>query len=259
MVSLFRQLVRAEDPAYDDLPLVDAGERIYAIGDIHGRIDVLYQMIELIVEDVERCTDTREPRLIFLGDYIDRGDNSRDVIDALMMIEKELVFEGVDCLLGNHEAALLAFLDAPETRHEWLRFGGMQTLASYMVAPPSARMEPDELISVRDALCDSMGPHLSFFRACKQTIRSGDVIFAHAGIDPHLPLNAQSDAATLWGRSGFLDSGGVPGLRVVHGHYDGPEPVMAPHRICVDTGAYYTGQLTAVRLDAGEKLLVTRN
>ena len=241
----------------DAVPRVDPNDRIYAIGDIHGRVDVLYQMIELVVADVEKFQDNRMPRLVFLGDYIDRGDNSREVIDILTMIEKELVFEGVDCLLGNHEAALLAFVDNPSQAHSWLRFGGMQTLASYSVAPPSPQFGAHELVSVRDALVDGLGPHLQFLRACKTVVASGDVIFAHAGLDPDRPITEQPQDAVLWGRSGFLDSGGIPGKRVVHGHYDGPEPVVLPHRVCVDTGAYYTGRLTAVRLDDDATLLAT--
>lgn len=257
MVRLFRNILGAEKGPKDKppVPKVADGDRIYAVGDIHGRADLLYKMIDLIVADVERQDDDREARLLFLGDYVDRGDNSQDVVSALMLIEEQLAFEGVDFLMGNHESALLAFLDDPTGRSEWLRFGGLQTLGSYNVAPPKLRGDAGELISISDALSDEMGTHVAFLRSCKFQHRSGDVIFTHAGVEPETDLEKQTEDALLWGRSTFLESPLPPHLRFVHGHFDDIDPVLTTNRICVDTGAYYTGILTAVRLDQGCELL----
>ena len=129
-------------------------------------------------------------------------------------------------------------------------------MLSYGVAPPSSNPEPADLVAVADSLRAAMGRHLEFLVSLKPMYRSGDVVFIHAGLDPERDLMDQSDEATLWGRSDFVDVGGFPGLRVVHGHYDAREVVNTPKRVCVDTGAYYSGRLTAIRLDAGEDFVV---
>lgn len=238
------------------LPKVALDERIYAVGDVHGRIDLLGAMVERIALDILEQTDARTPRIIFLGDYIDRGDNARDVIEMLHSLVGTVPEGRLSFLTGNHEAALLAFLQDPTGKSEWLRFGGLQTLSSYGVSPPKANPEAADLIATADALRAALGPHLEFMLSFERCLRSGDVIFAHAGIDPEVDLEAQEDSALLWGRSDFIERGGVAGLRVVHGHYDAAEPVMTPQRVCVDTGAYYSGKLTAIRLDDAQELIV---
>lgn len=251
---LFKDQAKKE-PA-PDVPKVAPTDRIYAVGDVHGRVDLLNGMIKKIALDILEHEDERTPRIIFLGDYIDRGDHSKDVIDVLISFEGTLPKERLRFLMGNHEAALLSFLQDPTGRAEWLRFGGLQTLSSYGVVPPKSNPDPADLIGVADALRAAMGPHISFLMSFERIIRSGDVVFAHAGIEPGVALENQDEDAILWGRSNFIEAGGEKGLRVVHGHYDANEPVLTPARICVDTGAYYSGRLTAVRLDAEEKLLV---
>lgn len=231
-------------------------DRIYAVGDVHGRVDLLNRILELIARDVASFDDGRTAKIVFLGDYIDRGDNSREVLDVLMGVRQELPESHLQFLIGNHEAAVLSFLSDPSGKAEWLRYGGLQTLLSYGVSPPSSNPEPADLVAVADSLRAAMGPHVEFLVSLKPMYRSGDVVFIHAGLDPNRDLVDQNDDATLWGRSDFVEAGGYPGLRVVHGHYDAREVVTTPKRVCVDTGAYYSGRLTAIRLDDDEGYVV---
>jgi serine/threonine protein phosphatase 1 len=223
------------------------------VGDIHGRHDLLDAMVDRIDRDRARFEDGRQAVTVFLGDYIDRGDHSREVIDKLLVLE--YTREDVVFLKGNHEAALLDFLEDPGRGVDWLGYGGLQTLASYGVAPVGRGAGGAELERTALELGAAMGPHIGFLERTRHSFRSGDVICAHAGIDPDRSPEDQGEGALLWGRSAFLDDGGVPGLRVVHGHWAEDAPVVTPRRICVDTGAYYSGRLTAVRLDAGQELL----
>jgi serine/threonine protein phosphatase 1 len=234
---------------------VAASERVYAVGDIHGRIDLLERMLALIAADIAGCTDARRARLVFLGDYIDRGDESRAVLARLATLAHERKGE-VLCLAGNHEAALLGFLRDPAANARWLRYGGLQTLAAYGIAAPPDEGDAAGLAATATALVAAMGPHLDFLRDLRMTARSGTVVFAHAGLDPDAPPENHGASVVLWGRSAFLERGAGPaGFGVVHGHYDAPEPRIAPWRICVDTGAYHSGRLSAVRLDAGVAIL----
>jgi serine/threonine protein phosphatase 1 len=239
---------RAHDPA------VAADERIYAIGDIHGRFDLLIRLLERIQKDATGYADGRRPRIVFLGDYIDRGEDSKRVLDALADLagaeSRDLVF-----LRGNHEDALQAFLRDPEIHPGWLRYGGLETLASLGIQPPRRSIDAAERSRLRDALAGAIRPYEGFLSSLQTSLRSGDVLFSHAGLDPTLPLEAQSGEAMIWGHRDFLVDEPVGGLRVVHGHYDGESPVSRVGRICVDTGAYYSGVLTAVRLDDGEHFI----
>lgn len=227
--------------------------RLYVVGDVHGRHDLLAAMVSLIAEDAAGFDDGRRAETVFLGDYIDRGDHSREVLDTLMELERTR--DDVVFLRGNHEAALLDFLEHPGRGGDWLGYGGLQTLASYGVAPVGRGAGTADLRRAAMDLTSAMGAHIGFLERTTSLYRSGDVICAHAGIDPDRSPEEQREGALLWGRSPFLEEGGVPGMRVVHGHWADAEPVVTPLRICVDTGAFYSGRLTAVRLDAGEELL----
>jgi serine/threonine protein phosphatase 1 len=232
-------------------------ERVYAVGDVHGRADLLAEMLVRIVEDAASRRNGRQARLVFLGDYVDRGERSRNVLDLLVALPARLPGFAVTCLRGNHEAAMLDFLDHPERGAGWLRFGGVQTLASYGIAAPGLGAGAAALERTRDALAAALGPHAAWLAACPLLARSGGVVFAHAGIDPGRALDAQSEAAVLWGRSGFLHRGD-PGHLVVHGHYAAPAPVMTARRLCLDTGAYHSGRLTAARLDDATEFLTVQ-
>ncbi|TCP39278.1 metallophosphoesterase family protein [Rhodovulum marinum] len=239
------------------LPAPD--RRLYVVGDLHGRIDLLERMLDRIATDISaRAGDGRDPTIVFVGDMIDRGDQSREVLECLHGLASVCEADELVLLKGNHEAALLRFLDAPEAGKSWLQFGGAQTLASYGVPPPQGEPRSDKLRTVALGLLKAMGDHVDFLRAMPLVYRSGDVVCAHAGLDPQQP-DSTDEAALLWGSSGFLDAEGVPGLRVVHGHFDASEPVLTDRRICVDTGAYYSGRLTAAVIDENVRFLTVWN
>jgi serine/threonine protein phosphatase 1 len=235
------------------VPRVSPSERIYAIGDIHGRCDLLLRLLERIEEDSARFDDGRTLRLVFLGDYIDRGDHSREVLEVLSDLSTpELPDFGF--LLGNHEAALLSFLGNPASGPRWFRVGGRQTLASYGVRAPRDE-DPETLARVRNDLAAALGRHRDFLTSLSLTEQSGDVLFTHAGVNPACADPRADPDAILWGCADFGGETPVPGRRIVHGHFDAVAPVSHPGRICVDTGAYYSGRLTAVRLDETEEFL----
>lgn len=253
MKDLFRRLPRgsAHRP-----PCVARGERIYAVGDIHGRFDLMIALLDRIHSDAGGHGDGRRTRIVFLGDYIDRGDDSRSVLDTVIELSRanspDLVF-----LRGNHEDALMSFLEDPVAGRAWLGYGAKQTFASYGLPPVSSRLaDPQQLHDLRDRLAAAMGPQVDILEAMPTHFVSGNVLFTHAGANPRRPLD--DTRAMVWGHPDFPPEGLVQGLRVVHGHYDDIEPVSDAGRICVDTGAYYTGRLTAVRLDRDEAFLTAR-
>lgn len=229
-------------------------DRIYAIGDVHGRHDLLCTMMIRLCDDAMSFDDDRQTQFILLGDYIDRGDHSREVIEVLCQFQSR--HPGCfQFLRGNHEQALLDFLDDPVGHGDWIEWGGRQTLVSYGLPASSRAPDRAERRDIRDALREKVAPHLRFFETLGRYARSGDVIFAHAALDPAVPLEAQDDSALLWGRLPPDQPSGIGGTRLVHGHFAEWEPVVRPERICIDTGAYYSGRLTAVRLDDGEHFI----
>lgn len=238
----------------DDIPRVAGDERIYAVGDLHGRLDLLEALLARIDQDVPTRPSGRRLRLIFLGDYIDRGNQSREVIEFLIDL-RQRCGDCVEFLSGNHEAALLGFLDDPLNRRDWLKWGGRQTLTSYGVISSSDNLENADLVAVRNALAHAMGDHADFLRGLGRCATSGSVVFAHAALDPAYKLRRQPDAALLWGRIVGGGVGGLRGYRLVHGHFATVSPVSTPSHINIDTGAYYSGTLTAVRLDEEEAFL----
>lgn len=239
-------------------PAPASDERVYAVGDVHGRVDLFLALLHQLTADATaRSGDGRQARLVLLGDYIDRGDQSRDVLEAIMRLRAAPGLFTLDCLMGNHEAALLSFLAEPARGVDWLSFGGAQTLASYGVRPPRVS-DVESVRAAAETLAARMGPHLALLRnGLHRMAQSGSIVFAHAGLDPSLPLDAQTDDALFWGRSAFLESRDDCGRLVVHGHFDADQPVVMATRICVDTGAYYSGRLTAVCLDDDVRFLST--
>lgn len=229
------------------LPGPARDERIYAIGDIHGRVDLAKKLTEKILRDAEQFSDGRRLRLIYLGDYVDRGDHSQEAVEYLISLKADSAGPPAEFLRGNHEAAMLSFLDDPVANRDWLGFGGCQTCASYLKKVPDLRCSDAELLKLAEDLGEAAAPHLDFLAETKIALHSGDVIFAHAAWEPARPVDDQPEAVALWGASPAEEPGETKLL--VHGHYDAPNPVETPTRICVDTGAYYTGRLAAVRLD----------
>lgn len=235
---------------------VSHDERVYAIGDVHGRYDLLIKLLSKIHEDALRFSDGRRVCLVFLGDYIDRGEDTKRVLDALVYLSSSSKDKLV-LLRGNHEAAMTSFLDDPIAGSAWLEFGGIQTLASFGISMPRSWSDRDGRRQARDALARAIKPYTALFNRMCDVHRSGDVVFSHAGVDPDRPLEQQPTSSLHWGHERFLVDQPLERLRVVHGHFDAPTPADFPGRICVDTGAYYSGVLTAVRLDDGQVFLST--
>jgi serine/threonine protein phosphatase 1 len=186
--------------------------------------------------------------VVYLGDYIDRGPDSRGVIEIL--VEKALPgFESV-WLMGNHEAAMLDFLDGREGSEVWLGFGGVATLESYGVRPPARITDQAVLTETRAALAAALPPaHQAFLKALRMTHQEGDYFFVHAGVRPGVALDRQVPDDLLWIRNEFLRSRADFGKIVVHGHTIVDEPDVQPNRIGIDTGAFATDCLTCLVVD----------
>jgi serine/threonine protein phosphatase 1 len=232
------------------------GRLIYAVGDVHGRLDLLDDLLAKIVDDIAASPQAGPPVLIFLGDYVDRGAHSRGVIDRLIALERQPNLE-LRVLKGNHEQALLTFLEDPEFGPSWIQNGGAATLASYGVAAPQTRLPPEPWVQARDALAQALPPeHLRFLRSLELCVEYGGYIFVHAGLRPGVPIDRQTERDMLWIRAEFLEERRPFAKMVVHGHTPEAEPYMGPVRIGLDTGAYATGVLTAGRLfDADRRIL----
>lgn len=245
-----QQAVPAPSVTRTELPRVPEDTRVYAVGDIHGRADLLRRLVELIRADAEAATENRKV-LIFLGDYIDRGFQSRDVIDFLL--GDELSGFETYFLKGNHEAAFETFLSDSSFGPQWARFGGAETVMSYGIQPPRAKTLAAEWEPVCMQLNEELPQaHRGFLDSLSLYAKLGDYVFVHAGLRPGQALESQSEKDLLWIREDFLKDTSLFDQVVVHGH----TPINAPHkdarRIGVDTGAYLTGKLTAVCLAGTE-------
>ena len=226
-----------------------AGGVIYAVGDVHGRHDLLIRLLERIFEDAAACNTT--PKIVFLGDYIDRGEHVRETIDLLIETAERPDAETV-FLMGNHEHMLLSFLRDPASGSRWLQFGGLQTLMSYGVGGVGSLRAGGEASRIRGALIEALESHLGFIEGLRVSHHAGNLFFAHAGADPALPTNEQEVNTLLWGCESFRTTDRDDGVWVVHGHFVVVQPTVSRGRIAVDTGAYYSGRLTAARIAGGE-------
>jgi len=226
-----------------------AGQRIYAIGDVHGRHDLLVELLETIDHD-DRSRGPAQTLLVFLGDYIDRGPASRSVVDLLMGLVRG---RPTICLMGNHEEILL-HAAAGQRRAVTLfrQIGGRDTMMSYSIAP-----EIYDQASIDDQvalICNAIPPaHLDWMRALPSSHRSGDYVFVHAGLRPGVDLDQQAPADQRWIREEFLDSREDFGAMVIHGHSIQYEVDERCNRIGIDTGAFATGRLTAIGLEGEER------
>jgi serine/threonine protein phosphatase 1 len=226
----------------------------YAIGDIHGRHDLLQILIDLVRKDVAARALPNPPFLVFLGDYVDRGRYSREVVDCVLDLQRDF---SVVALRGNHEDALLQFLEDPAIGPSWIDHGGAQTLVSYGVNPPH-RADPTPWQDVRDSFAEALPPHhLAFFRGLAYHAVIGDYVFAHAGVRPGVALEDQTAHDFMWIRRPFLNVERAIDRVVVHGHTPAETPHMGRWRIGVDTGAYATGVLTAIGLTGSERFFLS--
>jgi serine/threonine protein phosphatase 1 len=246
------QTLELERPAAPAPARSTDGQLIYALADIHGRYDLMKAALATVARDSAEAARGRTPMLVFLGDYVDRGPDSAKVIQALVWLQRRGDF-ALRLLKGNHEQALLAFLEEPEGGEAWLGYGGAETLAAYGVTPPAPGAGPAALQRARDALLDRMPvSHLQLLGELELMAVVGDYAFVHAGVRPDQPLASQTEDQLLWIREGFLDAPGPFERVIVHGHtWLNEKPQVLEHRIGLDTGAYATGVLTVARLDEG--------
>jgi serine/threonine protein phosphatase 1 len=230
---------------------VPPGVCVYAIGDIHGRIDLLEQMHRLIAEDAALLTPGTNKVVVYLGDYVDRGLDSCRVIELL--IRDRLP----DCqsvhLLGNHDAWLLSFLVDPAIGPTWLRYGGDATMLSYGVRLHGPQDDLRYYAQVQSSLRERIPRrHVEFLQSLELSFESGDYLFVHAGVNPASQLDQQIADDLLWIREPFLSCTRDLGRVVVHGHTVESEPIVRANRIGIDTGACWTGRLTCLVLEEGE-------
>ena len=229
---------------------VPAGMRVYALGDIHGRDDLLAELLDRVESEI-RDRPARSHVLVILGDLIDRGPDSKGVVERLRTLRIPTLRTAL--LAGNHEEALLRLLDGDDTLvADWLRFGGSECLASYGVDPATLRsMRNSEAArTVRRAIPPE---HAAFLRRFGDTLQIGGYLFVHAGIRPGIPLARQTQSDLRWIRRPFLDDERDHGFIVVHGHTISDGVDEAVNRIGIDTGAYCSGILTALVLEGDQR------
>lgn len=246
-MGLFRR-IQAQPHRLED------GLRVYAVGDIHGRFDLLRALERRIWQHERDAPPAERSMVVFLGDYIDRGDSSYSVIERMSWPG----FAGIEArhLMGNHEDAMLAFLDDPLPHAAWLSYGGQETLESYGVALQSID-DPNAVIAMRDALASALpAHHLMFLQGLELMVVLGDYAFVHAGIRPDVPLDAQTRDDLLMIRNPFLKNRKRSSHRIVHGHTIMDAAQFLPNRISLDTGAYATGNLSCAVIEADDATLL---
>ena len=253
-----RQLLRKKDAAS-----APPGKRIYAIGDIHGCLDELNALLSLITTDLENRNLTNSTfrdgtstdgeltaQLIFLGDYIDRGPDSKGVIERLCTLKK--AHPNTVFLKGNHEACFLDYITDPEDMMHWLDWGGTETLASYGLEPPPPLAGARYAEDLSNLIPKS---HITFLNSLALTHIEGDYLFVHAGLRPGVALAEQREEDLLWIRKRFHNTPTKerPSYTIIHGHDPVKKPANKGWRINVDTGACWSGQLTCVVLEGEEQ------
>lgn len=248
-LSAIRSLFRR--PKSDDASTLEIDQLTYAVGDVHGRADLLDGLINRIGEDAH-LDGVPTPRVVFLGDYVDRGDQSAHVLERLSGLSAETGWNVV-FLRGNHEVMLTEFLSDPEAAAQlWFRNGGLETLLSFKIGGVSSTItEGSPVLSAGKALSEKIAHLSGWFEQLVPMYRAGNVVFTHAGLDPALSPEAHSEEAFYWGSGGIPMTRRQDGLWVVHGHYIVDDARISQRHIAIDTGAYYSGQLTAVRITSG--------
>lgn len=242
-ISLFRKAISKQ-------PAVQPGERIYAVGDVHGRYDLWKKLLRSIDEHQERLPRAKASYVVVLGDIVDRGPESGKVVGHLSSLQDR--GSNVVTLLGNHEDMMLrALRREPGLMRAWLRIGGAATLRSYGIDVDAISPDDPSLVDqARKAIPES---HIRWLSTLPLSIRSGDYFFCHAGIRPGVALKRQSRSDLLWIRDEFLQDESEHGVVVVHGHSVSADAETRSNRIGIDTGAYRTGVLTALYLEGTEK------
>ena len=259
---MFDKIFAKKEPA----AVIPDGLMVYAIGDIHGCTAELDTLLEKIDADCESAnlaeavfadgekTPPGKAKIVFLGDYVDRGPDSKGVIDRLIALKAarpNSVF-----LKGNHEASMLHFMKDPEDMMHWLDWGGAETLQSYGVGDIDQKEPRDIAAELMKALPED---HLGFLNSLSLTHQEGDYLFVHAGLRPGIALAEQREEDLLWIRGRFHKTAPKdrPEFVVVHGHHPIKKPQDEGWRIAVDTGACWTGMLTAVALSGTSRRFIT--
>ena len=227
---------------------VPPGTVVWAVGDIHGRSDLLAALVRALRADASASAAKRKV-IVFLGDYVDRGPDSKGVLDILVDLSEqdfaELVF-----LRGNHEQKMVEFLSNPEVGQEWCSYGGRQTLESFGLAVPSMTHRLDAWVRTSDDLRHKLSQsHHDFLGSLKAKFELGGYFFCHAGVRPGVSQDQQTESDLLWIRKKFLEDEQRLYRIVVHGHTISTDVYVDHRRIGVDTGAYSSDRLSAVRLE----------
>lgn len=249
MIPSLRNIFRAAERSPE--AAVPPGERVYAVGDIHG----CAQLFAALIEAVDADDAAREPArttVVLLGDLVDRGPDSAGVIALARGWQQR---RRVRIIAGNHEEMFLESLDDQDVLRHFLRFGGRETLLSYPIAPDDFdRASLDEV----QALARAAVPvaDLDFVRGFENFVAIGDYLFVHAGVNPRVPLDEQELGDLRWIRQPFLDHRDSFGPIVVHGHTVFERPEVRHNRIGIDTGAYASGRLTALGLEGTDRWFV---
>lgn len=236
-------------------PATSWNERTYAVGDVHGRLDLLERLVDEIQEHAARRREI-ETHIVFVGDLIDRGPSSAQVLYWLHSAQRKN--DKIITLLGNHEEAMLrALSNEPGMLKAWLRIGGRATLRSFGFEPPEFDQPSMELMQdIRAAVPEHI---TNWIASWPLYARSGDYFFCHAGVRPGVSLKRQSRGDLLWMREPFLSSENDHGAVIVHGHSVETDVQKRPNRIGIDTGAYRTGTLTALFLEDREQEFISVN
>lgn len=247
-MSLLKKLFGGKSAVvYTNAPFdaeMNPAEPFFAVGDVHGCLALMNDLAQQIAARDAAAT------VVYVGDYVDRGDDSAQVLRQLFTQRDN---PKVVCLTGNHEKMMLDFIDQPATKGaRWLRYGGMQTLASFGLRGINPTAKGDVLLDVASQLVDAMGADLlDWLRDLPAMWQSGNMAVVHAGADPAQPMFLQGEDTLAWGHDDFEKKIRQDGIWVLHGHTIVDHAYARDGRIAIDTGAYATGQLTAAYVQTG--------
>lgn len=256
MLDRLRQLFRTSDETPRPLPAIPGGQRVYAVGDVHGRLDLFTALIAAIeADDSARGAIEGKPAettIVLLGDLVDRGPDSAGVVAMARELQARRT---VRIITGNHEEMFLQSLEDAEILRHFLRYGGRETVLSYGIDAQTYR---DATLDETQAMLREAVPagDIAFICGFEDHVAIGDYLFVHAGIRPGAPLETQKRGDLRWIREPFLSHGESHGALVVHGHTITEDIEVRPNRIGIDTGAYQSGRLTALGLEGTTRWLI---